>query len=205
MNCAGRCGRRLPPDRASSARADRPDAIEQLTGYIVRASFHSRRTDPGIASRKGQRRGLSRRHSAERHARGRDRNQRRDRRRRLRRSRRSCRRDPRRAATAKPKSATASRPIPAKPSSTNVRVLAIDQTVEDKNGQKVVIGKTATLELSAAPGRSRSRSASRSARCRSHCAASSIPARTPRTVRTTSKRSGINMVRFGITTNAIEK
>jgi pilus assembly protein CpaB len=32
----------------------------------------------------------------------------------------------------------------------NVRVLAIDQTVEDKNGQKVVVGKTATLELSPA-------------------------------------------------------
>ena len=30
---------------------------------------------------------------------------------------------------------------------TNVRVLAIDQTVEDKNGQKFVVGKTATLEL----------------------------------------------------------
>ncbi|MFJ5486586.1 Flp pilus assembly protein CpaB [Hansschlegelia beijingensis] len=30
----------------------------------------------------------------------------------------------------------------------NVRVLAIDQTVEDKDGQKVVVGKTATLELS---------------------------------------------------------
>jgi pilus assembly protein CpaB len=29
----------------------------------------------------------------------------------------------------------------------NVRVLAVDQTVEDKNGQKVVIAKTATLEL----------------------------------------------------------
>jgi pilus assembly protein CpaB len=29
----------------------------------------------------------------------------------------------------------------------DVRVLAIDQTVEDKNGQKVVVGKTATLEL----------------------------------------------------------
>jgi pilus assembly protein CpaB len=29
----------------------------------------------------------------------------------------------------------------------NVRVLAIDQTVEEKNGQKVVVGKTATLEL----------------------------------------------------------
>jgi pilus assembly protein CpaB len=30
----------------------------------------------------------------------------------------------------------------------NVRVLAIDQTVQEKNGQKVVVGKTATLELS---------------------------------------------------------
>src|SRR5215831_250467 len=29
----------------------------------------------------------------------------------------------------------------------NVRVLAIDQTVEEKSGQRVVIGKTATLEL----------------------------------------------------------
>jgi pilus assembly protein CpaB len=28
-----------------------------------------------------------------------------------------------------------------------VRVLAIDQTVEEKSGQKVVVGKTATLEL----------------------------------------------------------
>jgi pilus assembly protein CpaB len=32
---------------------------------------------------------------------------------------------------------------------TNVRVLAIDQTVEEKNGQRVVIGKIATLELAA--------------------------------------------------------
>jgi len=31
----------------------------------------------------------------------------------------------------------------------NVRVLAIDQTVEEKNGQRVVIGKIATLELAA--------------------------------------------------------
>jgi len=29
----------------------------------------------------------------------------------------------------------------------NVRVLAVDQTVEDKDGQKVVIGKTATIQL----------------------------------------------------------
>lgn len=32
----------------------------------------------------------------------------------------------------------------------NVRVLAIDQTVEEKNGQRVVVGKTATLEVSPA-------------------------------------------------------
>ncbi len=31
---------------------------------------------------------------------------------------------------------------------TNIRVLAIDQNVEEKGGQKVVVGKTATLELS---------------------------------------------------------
>jgi pilus assembly protein CpaB len=30
----------------------------------------------------------------------------------------------------------------------NVRVLAIDQMIEDKNGEKVVVGQTATLELS---------------------------------------------------------
>ncbi len=30
----------------------------------------------------------------------------------------------------------------------DVRVLAIDQTVQEKNGEKVVVGKTATLELS---------------------------------------------------------
>lgn len=29
----------------------------------------------------------------------------------------------------------------------NVRVLAVDQTIEDKNGQKAVLGKTATLEV----------------------------------------------------------
>jgi pilus assembly protein CpaB len=29
----------------------------------------------------------------------------------------------------------------------NVRVLAVDQTIEEKEGQKVVVGKTATIEL----------------------------------------------------------
>ena len=34
----------------------------------------------------------------------------------------------------------------------NVRVLAIDQSIEEKNGQRVVIGKTATLEVTALEG-----------------------------------------------------
>ena len=36
----------------------------------------------------------------------------------------------------------------------NVRVLAIDQTIEEKNGEKVVVGKTATLELASAQAES---------------------------------------------------
>ena len=31
---------------------------------------------------------------------------------------------------------------------TNIRVMAIDQTIEEQNGNRVVVGKTATLELS---------------------------------------------------------
>jgi pilus assembly protein CpaB len=31
---------------------------------------------------------------------------------------------------------------------TNIRVMAIDQTIEEQNGERVVVGKTATLELS---------------------------------------------------------
>jgi pilus assembly protein CpaB len=37
--------------------------------------------------------------------------------------------------------------VVSEPILTNIRVLAIDQTIEEKNGQKVVVGKTATLEL----------------------------------------------------------
>jgi pilus assembly protein CpaB len=42
---------------------------------------------------------------------------------------------------------------------TDVRVLAIDQTIEEKNGQRVVVGRTATLELS--PGQAETLAASR--------------------------------------------
>jgi pilus assembly protein CpaB len=42
---------------------------------------------------------------------------------------------------------------------TDVRVLAIDQTIEEKNGQRVVVGRTATLEL--APSQAETLAASR--------------------------------------------
>ena len=58
---------------------------------------------------------------------------------------------------------------------TNVRVLAIDQTVEEKNGQRVVVGKTATLELT--PRQAETLALSRAAR---HAVARAAqPASTP--------------------------
>ena len=82
---------------------------------------------------------------------------------------------------------------------TNVRVLAIDQTVEEKNGQRVVVGKTATLEL--AP-----RQAETLALARQHrhaVARASQPARRqqgqPKTT-TSDAGGGINTVRFGVST-----
>ena len=87
---------------------------------------------------------------------------------------------------------------------TNVRVLAIDQTVEEKNGQKVVIGKTATLELTPARRPKRSRCRSSSARCRSRCAASPTRSQKPTTTEDT-RRGGVNIVRFGVGTTTTPK
>ena len=60
----------------------------------------------------------------------------------------------------------------------NVRVLAIDQMVEEKNGQRVVVGKTATLELN--PSQAETLALSKQlGTCPSRCAASSTPMRRP--------------------------
>jgi pilus assembly protein CpaB len=87
----------------------------------------------------------------------------------------------------------------------NVRVLAIDQTIEDKNGQKVVIGKTATLELS--PRQAETLMLGKQAGTLSLALRSVVD--TGKDANDNSdddrKRSGVNMVRFGITTNATEK
>jgi pilus assembly protein CpaB len=90
----------------------------------------------------------------------------------------------------------------------DVRVLAIDQTVEEKNGQRVVVGKTATLELA-------SRQAETLARAR-HMGTLSLALRSlvdadpskrreaaPADDSTTS--NSVNMVRFGHSTIIVPK
>ena len=91
----------------------------------------------------------------------------------------------------------------------DVRVLAIDQNVEEKNGQRVVVGKTATLELS-------SRQAETLAVARQMGTISlalrslvdSNPAKKPTSMsdeNNEAKSGRINMVRFGITTSTLPR
>jgi len=81
----------------------------------------------------------------------------------------------------------------------NVRVLAIDQTVEEKNGQKVVVGKTATLELKPEQAEflARARQSGTLSLALRSLADASAPARTDEIG---GKRDSINVVRFGVST-----
>jgi pilus assembly protein CpaB len=86
----------------------------------------------------------------------------------------------------------------------NARVLAIDQTVEDKNGQKVVIGKTATLELT--PRQAESLALARQVGTISLALRSVVDTgKDGNDGLDDGKRGSINMVRFGVTTQATEK
>ena len=81
---------------------------------------------------------------------------------------------------------------------TNIRVLAIDQMIAEKNGQKVVIGKTATLELT--PGQAETLALSRqqgtmSLALRSLADAKRKDSEDPEDAR---NRRGINMLRYGV-------
>jgi pilus assembly protein CpaB len=84
----------------------------------------------------------------------------------------------------------------------NVRVLAIDQTVEEKNGQKVVVGKTATLELrpEQAEFLARARqSGTLSLALRSLADANAAEVKSDDR---NSKRDSVNVVRFGVSTTS---
>ena len=82
---------------------------------------------------------------------------------------------------------------------TNVRVLAIDQTVEEKNGQRVVVGKTATIELT--PRQAESLAQSRQMGSLSLALRSLLDASKPEEERDDRGKSEINTVRYGVSTN----
>jgi pilus assembly protein CpaB len=87
----------------------------------------------------------------------------------------------------------------------NIRVLAIDQTVEEKNGQRVVVGKTATFEVT--PRQAETLALSRQLGTLSLALRSIVDANAPPVTdegRPTGRR-GINMVRFGVTTMSTPK
>jgi pilus assembly protein CpaB len=82
---------------------------------------------------------------------------------------------------------------------TNVRVLAIDQAVEEKNGQRVVVGKTATVEL--LPQQAETLAQSRQLGTLSLALRSLLDASRPEPDRQERDKGEINTVRYGISSN----
>jgi len=82
----------------------------------------------------------------------------------------------------------------------NVRVLAIDQTVEEKGGQRVVVGKTVTLELS--QGQAEMLVMARTQGQLSLALRSLVDAQGEKSdiVDERGRRSGVSVVRYGVTT-----
>jgi pilus assembly protein CpaB len=80
----------------------------------------------------------------------------------------------------------------------NVRVLAIDQTVEEKDGQRVVVGKTATVELS--PAQAETLAKSRQMGTLSLALRSLLDASQPVHADDVPDRN-INTVRYGVSAN----
>ena len=86
----------------------------------------------------------------------------------------------------------------------NIRVLAVDQNIQEKDGQKVVVGKTATLELSPKQVETLALAqhlGSLSLALRSITDASGDK-NTEETTNGSGQGSNINVVRFGVTTTA---
>jgi pilus assembly protein CpaB len=83
----------------------------------------------------------------------------------------------------------------------NVRVLAIDQAVEEKNGQKVVVGKTATLELSQRQSETLALAHQLGTMSLALRSITDSKQDKPKVGDEPSKRrSGVNIVRFGVST-----
>ena len=86
---------------------------------------------------------------------------------------------------------------------TNIRVLAIDQNVQEKDGQKVVIGKTATLALT--PRQTETLAVSQQLGTLSLALRSITDASRDEPQTDEPKRSGVNIVRFGVGTMTAPK
>ncbi len=80
---------------------------------------------------------------------------------------------------------------------TNIRVLAIDQTVGEKDGQKVVVGKTTTLELK--PEQAELLARARQSGTLSLALRSLVDANQP-TNDDNGKRDSVDIVRYGVST-----
>jgi len=89
----------------------------------------------------------------------------------------------------------------------NVKVLAIDQTIEEKNGQKVVVGKTATLELTSrqAETLANARQVGTLSLALRSLADANAPATDSAEDDRPNRRAGIDMVRYGVSTTATPK
>jgi pilus assembly protein CpaB len=87
----------------------------------------------------------------------------------------------------------------------NIRVLAIDQAVEEKNGQRVVVGKTATLELT--QRQAETLALSRQQGTLSLALRSLVDSGATAEVSEdrSSNRRGINTVRFGVSSTTVTK
>jgi pilus assembly protein CpaB len=87
----------------------------------------------------------------------------------------------------------------------NIRVLAIDQTVEEKNGQKVVVGKTALLELGPQQAETLAMSRQRGSLSLALRSLADAKPNVASEVEETQPSSRVNFVRFGINSTQTAK
>ena len=89
----------------------------------------------------------------------------------------------------------------------NVRVLAIDQTVEEKGGQRVVVGKTATLELTQRQAETLvvSRTMGQLSLALRSLVDASGDSAAPSDEERSGRRTGVNIIRYGVTTTTTPK
>jgi pilus assembly protein CpaB len=87
----------------------------------------------------------------------------------------------------------------------NIRVLAIDQTVQEKDGQRVVVGKTVTLEVTPRQAETLARARQMGTLSLALRSIVDFDRKDTTTDDKDNRRGGINVVRFGVTTMTTPK